>query len=357
MAFKKDNKDKKEKQEKKKGFKSKFDKAKKKNKRSVRKIFSEFLIKAGSDSSFSEIHRKIIIFCLVMCGLFSLLVIFAGVSLGSRFVQVFQMLLVVWTVLAVAFYLLSILVVFIYFDIRVYKRTKEIEEVLPEFLQLTSANISAGMTIDRALWFAVRPKFGILAKEIEVVAKSTIAGDDLEKALLDFANKYDSDTLKEAIHLLIEGMSAGGEVGHLLNQISSNMQDIRLMKKEIGSSVTTYVIFITVAAIVGAPILLALSGQLLVVISTLTAGMELSAGDGGMFAMDMSGESISLSDFRIFSAVMLFFSSFFSSLIIGVIRKGSPKEGLKFVVPYLAVSYLLYFLADFGFSYLLSGVF
>jgi pilus assembly protein TadC len=66
---------------------------------------------------------------------------------------------------------ISLLVVFFYFDYKIYQRTKEIEEVLPEFLQLTSANISAGMTIDRALWFAVRPKFGVLAKEIEEVAK------------------------------------------------------------------------------------------------------------------------------------------------------------------------------------------
>ena len=42
--------------------------------------------------------------------------------------------------------------------------------VLADFLGLTSSNISAGMPIDRALWFAVRPKFGILAREIEEVA-------------------------------------------------------------------------------------------------------------------------------------------------------------------------------------------
>jgi hypothetical protein len=58
------------------------------------------------------------------------------------------------------------------------------------------------------------------------------------------------------MNLLIEGMRAGGEIGYLLNQISSNMQDMKLMKKEISSSVTTYVIFITAAAIVGAPLLL-----------------------------------------------------------------------------------------------------
>ncbi len=350
MADKKKKKDKR--------IRSKFDAAKRPEKRSIQKILSEFLIKAGSDASPKLLHKRIMYFTIVLCGLLSLVIIVAGIVVSSRFLQIFSMLFLVWTLFLVGIYLLSLLIVFFYFDYKIYQRTREIEEVLPEFLQLTSANISAGMTIDRALWFAVRPKFGVLAKEIEEVAKSTIAGDDLEVALLDFTKKYKSDTLSEAINLLIEGMRAGGEIGYLLNQISANMQDIKLMKKEISSSVTTYVIFITAAAIIGAPLLLALSGQLLVIVSSLTAGLEMSGGESaGMFSMDLSGESISLNDFRIFSFVMLFFSSFFSSLIIGVIRKGSPKEGFKYVLAYIAISYSIYLIADFAFGALMGGLF
>ncbi len=337
---------------------SKFDKHDSRKKKNIRELLSEFLVKAGSDSSPSDINKKVIWFSVYFCGALSVLLLLVALFFGSFLQNVLINFLIIWTLILLGVYLVSLLVVFLYFDYKVYQRTKEIEEVLPEFLQLTSSNISAGMTIDRALWFAVRPKFGVLAKEIEEVAKSTIAGEDLEKALLDFANKYDSDVLKESVNLLIEGMHAGGEIGFLVNQIASNMQDMRLMKKEISSSVTTYVIFITVAAIVAAPILLALSGQLLVVISSITAGLDMSSGGtGSFFSLDLSGDSISLGDFRIFSFVMLFFSSFFSSLIIGVIRKGVAKEGLKYFVPYIAVSYALYILADFGFGLLLGGLF
>ena len=348
-----------EKKKKSKRITSKFDKKKDFAKRAIREIISDFLVKAGYDVSPVALNKNIIRFSLIFCGALSLIFIVTGIILGSFFSDILVLLLITWTLFLVAIYLLSLLALFFYFDYRIYQRTKEIEDVLPEFLQLTSANISAGMTIDRALWFAVRPKFGVLAKEIEEVAKSNIAGDDLEKALLDFAAKYNSDSLKEAMSLLIEGMRAGGEIGYLLNQISANMQDIKLMRQEISSSVTTYVIFITAAAIIGAPILLALSGQLLVVISSLTAGLEMSGGGAGsnFFSLDLSGDSISLGDFRVFSLVMLFFSSFFSSLIIGVIRKGSPKEGLKFVVPYLVISYVLYFVAAIIFNLLLGGLF
>ena len=100
--------------------------------------------------------------------------------------------MVIWTLVFGALYLLTALVVFIYLDIRMYRHVKEIEESLPDFLQLASANISAGMTVDRALWYAVRSKFGVLAVEMETVAKATIAGEDLEKALFNLGQKYNS---------------------------------------------------------------------------------------------------------------------------------------------------------------------
>lgn len=355
---KKEENNKKAKRIKDKHIRSKFDKKKKLKKRSIREILSEFLLKAGSHYSPEDINKRLIILSLIFCGVLSLVVITTGIIVRSFISQILWVLLSTWTVILAGIYLVLLLSVFVYFDYKIYKRTKEIEDVLPEFLQLASANISAGMTIDRALWFAIRPKFGVLAKEMEEVAKSTFAGSDLEEALKEFVNKYKSNSLKEAMNLLIEGMRAGSEIGYLLNQISENMQDLKLLRKEISSSVTTYVIFITAAAIIGAPILLALSEQLLVIVSSLTAGLGASSGaSSSFFSLNLSGEGISFTDFRIFSLIMLAFSSFFSALIIGVIRKGSAKEGFKYVIPYLAISYLLFFLSRAAFEFVLGGLF
>jgi archaellum biogenesis protein FlaJ (TadC family) len=248
---------------------------------------------------------------------------------------------------------------FILLDYTIYKRTKEIEEVLPEFLQLASANISAGMPIDRALWFAVRPKFGILAKEIEEVAKSTIAGEDLEQALETFTKKYDSKILKESMSILIEGMRAGGEIGFLLNQIASNMQDIKIMRQEIAASVMSYVIFITAASIIGAPVLLALSSQLLVIMTGISSTIDLddSSGSSSSFKIDMSSDSISIGDFKIFATVVLLFTSIFSAMIISVIRKGNTNESIKVIPGYVLVSLLIFFASSALFKGLMGGLF
>jgi pilus assembly protein TadC len=268
-------------------------------------------------------------------------------------------MMVLWTVVFLAIYLLTVLIVFVYLDIRMYQHVKEIEENLPDFLQLASANISAGMTVDRALWYAIRPKFGILAVEMENVAKSTIVGDDLEKALVKLGQKYDSRMLRETINLLVEGIQSGGEIAILLSKLSTNIKETQLMRKEIGASVTTYAIFIGAATVVAAPALFALSTQLLTIIQKIFGSIVIdkSAGSSGAFSLSLSGDSIKISDFKKFAVLVLVISSFFSAAIISVIQKGSVKDGIKTIPIFIIVSLILYYGAMALFSSMLGGLF
>jgi Flp pilus assembly protein TadB len=332
---------------------------KKTEKRRITKILDDTLEKSGHEIRGDEFQKKSKR-AAVLIGIFGSFITAVGFEILQQ-PMYFSLtyLILAFIALAGLSYMLILVLSFILLDYQIYQRTREIEEVLPEFLQLASANISAGMPIDRALWFAVRPKFGILAKEIEDVAKSTLAGEDLETALETFTKKYDSKILKESMSLLIEGMRAGGEIGYLLNQIASNMQDIKIMKKEIAASVMSYVIFITVASIIGAPALLALSSQLLVIMTGIasTIDLEETTGSTNSFKIDMSADSISITDFKIFATVCLLFTSVFSAMIISTIRKGNASESIKIIPGYVAVSLIIYFIATAIFQGIMGGLF
>ncbi|MBR9677209.1 type II secretion system F family protein [Candidatus Woesearchaeota archaeon] len=243
-----------------------------------------------------------------------------------------------------------------YINYKIFMRKLELEKVLPDYLELTSLNIKAGMPIDRALWYSVRPRFGVLAKEIEVVAKKTLTGHDLDKSLIAFANKFDSDTLKRAVNLINEGMKAGGEVGDLLNKIALNIHESEIMKKEMAASVMTYVIFITFAAIVASPFLMALANQLLAVVTGLASNIDLPSGGAVGIAFSLSEDSIKLSDFRIFSYVSLTITAFFSGMIISIIRRGNAKEGIRQLPVYIAVALTIFWIASKVLSNALGGI-
>ncbi|MBN1275689.1 type II secretion system F family protein [Candidatus Woesearchaeota archaeon] len=326
-----------------------------------RQLLRKYLDKAGfeeADESVvsKNIFRIIIVACLVLSG--GALIIASMGKPGVKDSIVF--LTGLWTGIFAGLFVLAWVLLYIFLDIKIFKRTLEIEEVLPDFLQLASANISAGMPVDRALWFAVRPRFGILAKEIEDVAKSTVSGEDLRDALAKFTAKYDSVVLKRSINLLLEGMESGGEMAELLNKIALNIQETRILKKEMAANVMTYAIFIGFATVVAAPVLFGLAGQLLIIIQKIMGLMAAEgAGSGastGMFSISLSGDSITLKDFRIFSVATLFVTSLFSSFIISIIRKGNVKEGAKYIPMFVLATLALYFLATWVLGFLLGGL-
>lgn len=242
------------------------------------------------------------------------------------------------------------LVLYLTLDIMVYHRRVKIEEVLPDFLLLASANIRAGLPIDQALWYAVRPRFGVLANEIELVAKETMAGEDLEAALGRFSAKYDSPMLRNTVNLLTESINAGGEIGELLNKISSNIQGNKLLQKEMAAGISAYAIIIIAAAIVVAPLLFALASQLLTVITKVTTSIKMPATGMSTF-ISIGKVSLKHSDFLIFATVNLFFTALFSAIIVTIIRKGEVKAGIRYIPIFVAVSLVIFILSMKLFSY------
>jgi len=332
---------------------------KKKNKFSLRRFartinLQEYLEKAGFEIDAKQLTKKIFRINIFICLGISFLLIITNIIFKKGLINLLTLLLGFW--LTIFFLLLALiwLAYLFYIDMKIFKRTRAVEAVFPDFLQLASSNISAGMPIDKALWYAIRPGFGVLAKEIETVAKNTMAGEDLSTALTTFARKYNSKIIQRSISLLLEGMAAGGEIADLLSKIALNIEEIRILKKEMAANVTTYVIFITFATILAAPVLFGLAGQLLVVIKEITSKLGTSiTSSSTFFSFSFSSESIKTSDFRLFSYLMLIISSFSSACIVNVIKKGRVKEGLSRIPVFILVSIIIYTFA----SIIISGLF
>jgi len=242
-------------------------------------------------------------------------------------------------------------------DYRINERRKEIEQVFPDYLQLAAANLAAGMTIDRALWGAVRPRFGVLAQEMEDVAKKTITGRDLETSLHEFAEKYDSIVIKRAVDLICEGTRSGGRMADILGKIAINIQENAILQKEMSANVTTYVIFISFASVLASPFLFGLATQLLAVIQQIAGSIAVDSSSSGSVGLAIRADAVLMDDFRVFSMVILAVTSVMSACIVAVIRKGSVREALPSIPFYFGVSIALYFFSTWALGLLFGGFF
>lgn len=322
----------------------------KRRKLQERKQRLKFYIKmAGFDISMQKLSKTFFNIAIVVnLAISSFLIYYFSVTYGITWSTVVATMIVLWVLVFILLIIGLWVIFYMAVDLKIFKRKVDIEEVLPDFLQLTASNINAGMTIDKALWYAVRPRFGVLAKEIETVAKETMGGADLKLALERFADRYDSLILKRAISMINEGVEAGGEIGELLNRVALDIQEQKALMKEMSANVTTYVIFITFATVVAAPILFALSGILIDVVENLGSalGSVTSVAATSGIPISFSGTGVTQTDFKIFAVVSLILTSLFSAMMTSTIKKGNVKAGIRYIPIFITISVVLYFIGQ-----------
>ena len=332
-------------------FKKKFKKAQQKKlmAQERRQRIRDYLERAGLEINVQKLSKTFFnIAVFINLAISAYLIYYFSVTYGITWGTVAASMIVLWVFIFVLLVFALWVMFYLAVDLKIFRRKVDVEEVLPDFLQLTASNINAGMTIDKALWFAVRPRFGVLAKEIEMVAKETMSGVDLKTALERFAARYDSVILKRSISMLNEGVEAGGRIGDLLNKVATNIQEQKGMLKEMSANVTTYVIFITFSTVAAAPLLFALSSVLIQVVQKLgsSVGSSTNVASSVGIALSFSGTGVSLTDFRIFAISSLIITSLFSAMMISTIKKGNIKSGAKYIPIFITISLTIYFIAQ-----------
>ncbi len=260
------------------------------------------------------------------------------------------------------FLLIFVVFVVLYFswNIRIYRRTKELELLLPDYLTLVSTNLKGGMSFENALWNAIKPEFGILANEIGLVSKRVMTGNEVADALVEFGMKYESPTLRRTMQLLIGEVESGGKIVQTIDRIISDMKKTEALKKEMSASTVTYMIFIGMLIAFICPVLFALSLQLFTLTSSFVGNIAGGTGGGGSglsgAALSVATPTIGRDDFRLFSIFAIAVISVFSSIIIAIIEKGEVRSGLKYIPMFLVTSLTIYFISIGVFGMLFGSI-
>ncbi len=277
-------------------------------------------------------------------GLITLIIFFYTWPLLSKYLAnplfMFFGVLIAWFVIHLAIAFLAMAGIYFYFDYKIYNRTKKIEEVLPDFLNVFSENLRSGMTTDKSLWRAVKPEFGVLASEIRIAAKQVMTGKDIAIALEDFSKKYDSSILNRSLKLIVEGMKSGTEIALIIDKVVEDIHKTNDLKKRLATNAFSFLMFITIIVIFIAPGLFALSQNLLIVIESFVGNLQ--AADLSAVSLPIKFDTIAVTpeDFFNFARASLIIISFFASLIVSIISKGEMKAGVKYVPIFILGSVL-----------------
>jgi archaellum biogenesis protein FlaJ (TadC family) len=254
---------------------------------------------------------------------------------------------------------LTLIIIFLYFyfkkSLEKSAKIKKFESIFPDFLQLMSSNLKAGMTIDRAMLLSSRPEFSPLDEEILTTGKDIATGKNIEQAFLDMSKRIGSEKIHKIILLVISGIRAGGDLAILLEETSTSMRQRELLEKKASSNVSMYFIFIFIAVSVAAPALFSLSTVLVELMTTIFS--ELPATQSFNIPFTLSKIEISVTFINYFSVVFIIIIDILASLILGLINKGEEKQGLRYLPFILVISLVIFFVAKMVISNFMGGLF
>ncbi|MEM3364692.1 MAG: type II secretion system F family protein [Candidatus Micrarchaeia archaeon] len=229
------------------------------------------------------------------------------------------------------------IVIYAYLLVQMDARRREIESVLPDFLQLSAANVRAGLPVEQALWRAATPEFGVLSKEVQIAMKRTFSGESLSDSLTYLANRFNSKYLMRTVSVLKFGIASGGEIGEIMERTAADLRKMQILYKEASSSMIMYVIFISFAALIGAPFLFAISYKLIATLSAVWAHLPPTQDYSSFGLVSFSPPQITPDDFKLFAILSIMVTSVFASFILAVIQSGSPRDGLK-LLPFFLIA-------------------
>ncbi len=243
------------------------------------------------------------------------------------------------------------------------RKTKDIEENLPDTMLLIASNVRAGETIDWAITSALRHSYGPLRSEFDRVARDLASGIPVEDSFRSLAERNRSSILRNVVDLILFGMESGGNMSDLLTDISFEIRMTQTLKKEVDSQVAVYRAFFIIIILFVAPILLAISTNFLLVTKEFGERLSEDLGElpanspmgvqGGMISELLVkiqegevGGQISVQDMYYFSYGLCTMSSIVASMLLGVIARGEERAGFKYIPVFLIISVLVYYYAD-----------
>ncbi|MCL4389372.1 type II secretion system F family protein [Candidatus Marsarchaeota archaeon] len=316
--------------------------------RSVARQLSRELDLAGIKSNVNRILSYLIGGAILILIVGAFTAFFSGLGVGLSFIIGLG---------AAAFF---IAFGYVYLEYLIDKRKGKMEESLPDYFQIASANLRSGISLDRALLLAARPEFGSISEDIRDMSRRIFGGETLENALRAVGDKYRSYQLTHAIRMILEALRYGGGLADLLGQIAKEIRAQQIVQKEVSGQLFMYSIFIVFAGLIAAPVLYGLTGQMIGVTDAVWKGI-LASNPGGLPSIGVSflkpsPPVITAGEYKDFSLAAIIVVTGFASLIMSAINSGNPLRGLKYLPVFILAGIGIYFVVSQVLSVLFAGI-
>ena len=221
------------------------------------------------------------------------------------------------------------------------ERQKELELKFLEFVRSLVETVRSGVTIPQAIMHVSNTNLGALTPYIKKLSNQLEWGYPLHDAFTIFASDTKNEVIKRSIAIVIQAEKSGGDMGSVLEAVTTSVLEIKKVKEERKSNsysqtVQGYIIFFVFVIIM-------IVMQVYLIPKLSTIGGEISGGLGGIGVSAGSGGGGGKSGVEfgpIFTATIIV-QGLFAGLMIGKFSDGDFISGLKHSIIMIVSGYLI----------------
>ena len=229
-----------------------------------------------------------------------------------------------------------------------YKRVKEIELNLADFLRNVAESTRSGMPLEKAIASSAEGNYGPLTEEMSIVSSQISWGLPFEDALLKFSKRIKSKLVQQTILIVVESYRSGGDIADILETVSEDIRSLKDIEAKRSSDLQIYVISTYFIFFLFLAIILILSKSFVPATPQLAGVAKLVGG---------TVSSVTEEDYLVYFFHLSLIEAFFAGLVSGQMGEGNIIGGFKhaFILVIVTLVAFQIFLAPDPFAARVAG--
>lgn len=225
--------------------------------------------------------------------------------------------------------------IYTYVSIKHERNVAEIEQSSPDFLRQLSSMLSVGLSFENAMEDMSKYGKGPLYDEMRRTILEIRMGRNFDEAWIAMSKRLKSRELERIFGIILDGRKSGSSMAGVIMDVSNDLRELLAIKRERKSSVMMAVMFLIISAVIATPFAL---------------GM-VSVYGGFMESFGQVTDIVSIAP--VAGQMYLVIHSFLVGFIISIIMYGEVKKGIKFSIPLVVASVVIFYaISNFGASML-----
>jgi len=208
-----------------------------------------------------------------------------------------------------------------------YKRIKEIESRLPDFLRDVAEAGRFGMTLADAVVVASRGRYGKLTPEIRRMAAQIDWGVPAAEAMRLFTERVDTPLVNRMMSIIIKSNDAGGNVADVLTMVAHDARETMLNQEERKISMSTYMVVTYIAFFVFIATIIILNSTFLP--RMVEAGSQVNAEASGIENMPTTIQTDIIPQVQFIFVAAVVIHAFGDGILAGVLQDGRVTNGMR----------------------------